>query len=144
MVPTGKIGDVFVSELSRLFGTCGESIALVSVALLAAMTMLSLLLQRLFAHSKTKDHIQCLENCLLLWRDGNISQLLTEGRYIRQQVRYSKGMRRDGNDKLVRHFLRLMGQDKLKSALRLVLKSERMVLDVNSPAGDGDTQTICE
>ena len=29
-----------------------------------------------------QNDIQWLENCLLLWRNGNISQLLTEGKYI--------------------------------------------------------------
>ena len=82
MVPTGKIGDAFASKLSCLFGAYEESITLESVALNTAMTLLALLLQCLFAHSKTKEHIQCLENCLLLWRDGNISQLLSEGKYI--------------------------------------------------------------
>ena len=70
-----------MSKLSCLFEAYEESITLESVAHNTAMTLLALLLQRLFAHSKTKDHIQCLEY-LLLWRDGNISQLLSEDKYI--------------------------------------------------------------
>ena len=65
MFPTGKIGDTFVSILSCLFGAYEESITLESVAHNTAMTLPALLLQRLFAHSNTKDHIQCLEICLL-------------------------------------------------------------------------------
>ena len=82
MVPTGRIGDAFVSKLSCFFGAYEEFITLDSVALNTAMTVPALLLQRLFAHSKTKDCIQCLKNCLHLWRDGNISQLLSEDKYI--------------------------------------------------------------
>ena len=35
-----------------------------------------------------------------------------------------------------------MRKVKVKSALRLLLKSEGMFLDVSSPAGDGDTQAV--
>ena len=71
-----------MSKLSCLFEAYEESITLEFVAHNTAMTLLALLLQRLFAHSKTKDCIQCLEICLLLWRDGNISQLLSEDKNI--------------------------------------------------------------
>ena len=37
---------------------------------------------------------------------------------------------------------RLIRQVKVKSGLRLLLKSEGTVLDVSSPAGDGDTQAV--
>ena len=78
MVPTGRIGDALVSKLSCFFGAYEEFITLEFVALNTAMALPALLLQRLFANSKTK----CLKNCLLLWRDGNISQLLSEDKYI--------------------------------------------------------------
>lgn len=51
-------------------------------------------------------------------------------------------MLRDENIKLVRHFSRLMRRGKVKSALRLLLKREGMVVAVSSPAGDGDAQAV--
>ena len=56
MVPAWKAGYSFVSELSRLYKAYGESSTMEPIALMAAMTMPALLLQKPFARSKMKDH----------------------------------------------------------------------------------------
>ena len=55
-VPTGKVGNLFVPELARLFQAYADSSAMKSVALYAAMVMPSLLLQKPYPKSKSKDH----------------------------------------------------------------------------------------
>ena len=75
LVPTGKVEDSFMSELSHFYRTYGESTMMEFIALMAAMTMPALLLQKPFARSKMKDHIWCLEKRMDLWREGKYLSL---------------------------------------------------------------------
>ena len=85
-VPSGNIGNSFVSELARLYNAFATGSALESVAMEAAMTMPILLLQKPHRTSKMKDHIACLERRLESWKDGDIAYLLEEGRTIQQRL----------------------------------------------------------
>ena len=129
MVPSGKVGDSFVREMARMFAAYGESTALEPISLLAAMTMPALLLQRPHQKSKVKDHIRALEKRLELWKKGNLSELLIEGRCIQQRLKFKKRGKDDGEE-LARSFSKLMRCGKVKSALRLLSKQEGSVLDV--------------
>ena len=71
MVPFGKVGSAFVSELTNLFNSYGNASAQECIALKAAMVMPALLLQRPHVNSKSRDHLACLERRLPLWKDGN-------------------------------------------------------------------------
>ena len=73
-VPHGNCGEHFVLELASLFRTAGEGSSLESVAMKAAFTLCSLVLQKPSRNSKSKDHISCLEKRLKLWKDGDLSQ----------------------------------------------------------------------
>ena len=57
---------VFVSELARLFCAAGEKSALEGIAIKAALTLCSLVLQKPTRNSKEKHHVKCLERCLQL------------------------------------------------------------------------------
>ena len=85
-VPSGKAGKSFVRELVRLFKAYNEGSTLESIALTAAMTMPSLLLQKLHRASKAKEHALCLERRLKLWTEGELDRLLQEGRTIQQRL----------------------------------------------------------
>ena len=85
-VPSGNIGNSFVSELARLYNAFATGSALESVVMEAAMTMPILLLQKPHRTSKMKDHIACLERRLESWKDGDIVYLLEEGRTIQQRL----------------------------------------------------------
>ena len=54
-------------------------------------------LQKPHKKSKAKDHEECLANCLRLWKEGEIDQLLLEGRMI--QHRLTSGRRADPPNK---------------------------------------------
>ena len=66
----------------RMFRAYADGSALERMAMKAAMTMPAMLLQQSHHRSKAKDHTLCLERRLHLWSDGNLDELLDEGRTI--------------------------------------------------------------
>ena len=131
-VPYGKAGKSFVSELARLFKAFATSSALESVALKAATLMPILLLQKPARKSKAKDHITRLERRLDTWREGDLNELLREGRTIQQRI--SKTSPSFNNEQISRSFANLMFQGKTKAALRLLSEqSKGGVLHVDDP-----------
>ena len=85
------------------------------------MTMPALLLQKPHSKSKTHDHISCLSRHLELWEKGNITELLKEGKLIQSHLRSSFGGHpSDGNEKLACTFSKLMMEERIRVALRLL------------------------
>ena len=74
-IPYGTAGKSFTLELARMYKALAELSALESIALKAATIMPILLLQKPSKRSKTKDHIRCLQRCLISWKDGNLNEL---------------------------------------------------------------------
>ena len=118
-VPSGRAGKAFVSELARLFRDYAEETMLEGIALKAAMTMPALLLQKPHQHSKSKDHLACLERRMTAWSDGDLASLLHEGRTIQRQL-----LKAHGNTKSKRQtaqsFAKLMMEGRVRAALRLL------------------------
>ena len=113
------MGKLFVRELARLFLAYAEGTTLESIALTAAMTMPSLLLQKPHRSSKVKEHIRCLECRLKLWTEGDLDGLLREGRTIQRRLpNFSRNPKSD--QQLARSFAKLMMEGKVKAALRLI------------------------
>ena len=130
--PYGKAGRSFVSELARLFKAFATSSALESVALRAATLMPILLLQKPARKSKVKDHITCLERRLKTWQEGELNELLREGRTIQQRI--SNASPAFNNDKISRSFAKMMFQGKTKAALRLLSEQNKGgVLHLDDP-----------
>ena len=122
-VPTGKAGNQFVRELSRLFRGYAEGSALESISLYAVMLMPALLLQKPHSKSKSKEHVTHLERRLALWTNGEFDELLAEGRTIQQNLRHQipEGDRtRRAKDNMGRIFSTLMMTGKVKAAIRLL------------------------
>ena len=128
LVPSGKVGERFVDELSKMFRAYGESTAMEPAAITAAMTMPALLLQKPHPKSKVKDHVKCLERRLDDWKAGNISALLLEGRTIQQRIK--RGNKCDHDDAIAKGFSKFMKQGKIRSALRLLSRNEGTLLDM--------------
>jgi len=53
-----------------------------SVALKAAFTLCSLVLQKPSHNFNSRDHISCLEKRMKLWHDGDLNALVLKGRAI--------------------------------------------------------------
>ena len=128
-VPSGNAGKSFVAELSRLFRAYGETNPMESIALTAAMVLPALLLQRPHPKAKTKDNISCLEKRLVLWKEGNIPELLREGKIIQQRL----PARRHSPKKksLAKKFSKLMKVGKVKAAMRILASSDTSILSIH-------------
>ena len=119
LTPSGKAGESFVSELARLFRAYGESSALESVALTAAMIMPALLLQKPYASSKTRDHVACLQRRLISWQEGDIDSLVREGCTIQRRIRQTSS-HIDEAQRTARILTRLMFRGKVKAAMQIL------------------------
>ena len=117
-IPQGNAGKSFTAELSRLFYAFATCSALEPIALKAATILPLLLLQKTHRSSKTKDHINSLVKRLELWKLGDLTNLLREGRAI--QDRLPNIHHRQNEQQLSRSFANLMFQGKTQAALRLL------------------------
>ena len=121
-VPHCSAGHSFIKELSSLYRAYGDSTSLETVALEAAMVLPPLLLQRPHRRSTSHGHKRCLEHRLQLWKDGDLLQLLQEGRTVQQRLQSSRAHSSQDTAKV---FARLMFQGKVKAALRLLSSNSR-------------------
>ena len=110
-------------ELTKLFCTVGEGSALECIALKAVFVACILLLQKPSQSSKAKDHAIILDRRLPSWQDGNITELVTEGRTIQQHLPQRPLQHPDSQ--LARSFSNLMFEEKTKAALKLVTSHKR-------------------
>ena len=123
-IPYGSAGKAFTQELGWLFKAFAESSALESISALKAATIMPVLfLQKPSKSSNAKDHTKCLQRCLTTWRDGNLPELMCEGRTIQQRIPKNTGHIKE--DTLSRQFANNMSQGKTKAALRLPAEENR-------------------
>ena len=143
LVPSGKVGEAFVAELSRLYRLYGESTSLEPVALTAAMTIPALLLQKPHGKSRVKEHIRALDRRLELWKNGHLNNLLAEGKCIQQRLKPTE-QRKSVDNKQIKLFSKFMREGKVKSALRILSRMEGSVLDINSHlnSDSNNSQTV--
>jgi len=119
IVPFGKVGKEFVQELSRLFRSYGEKTSLECIAFKAAMLFCGLLLQKPHRTSSSKDFINCLQRRLPLWKQGNIDELLCEGRTIQHRL-LTTVPNVDRSERLTRSFVSHMLRGNVRAALALL------------------------
>ncbi len=145
-VPSGKTGNLFVKELSRLLAAYVDDSALSSVALFAAMVFPALVLQKPSKKSKSKEHTRLLERRMSLWREGRLSELLHEGRTIQCRLRSSQ-LNNSNEYYVKKHFSKLMWEGKVKAALQLLSDKPAkglLSLDQTVPGSDGSVVTVLE
>ena len=127
-LPTGKAGMDFISELTTLCTHFNNGTVFEPIALTLMMLIFPLLLQKPDARSKTADHIRYLEKRLVMWKSGNLSDLLNEGRAI--QKRLCSNKKHNPPSKQDR-FIKLMEEGRVSAALRCVGSQESNLLQVN-------------
>ena len=138
MVPSGNVGKQFVRELTALFTAYANSSAMESAAMTAIMVACALLLQKPYAASKTRDHVNALERRIIAWKDGDIDGLMREGRTI--QTHLQTGRRNAHADQNARVFAKLMFEGKTHSALRYLSENPTNgVLDIDDYVDEGRT-----
>ena len=120
-LPLGSTGTKFVAELACLFDSFASASALETVALRAATVMPILLLQKPSVASKSKDHSECLKRRLALWKEGDLKELVREGRTIQHHLLYNrKPSTLNAEQQLSRTFTRLMLEGKTHAAIQLL------------------------
>ncbi len=82
LVPSGKAGKQFVSEITSGVNMFVSQSSMEEVAMMILMIMPALLLQKPEKKSKTRDHIKYPEKRLAWWKDGDLDQLVREGKAI--------------------------------------------------------------
>ena len=92
------------------------------LALKATIVLLAVGLQKPSQKSKAKDHQECLEKRLKLWKNGEIECLLREGRMI--QRRLQKSRRNSDPPNKARIFAKLVMEGQINSALRFLNEAE--------------------
>ena len=129
-VPSGKVGEAFVHEMSRFFNTFSTASALESMALTAALLLRMLVLQRPSRKLKSKEIIFHIERRLLLWQAGSFRDLISEGESI--QARLPPVTKCQDKKHLARLFGDYMMDGKVKSALNVLThKSKGSVLSLD-------------
>ena len=113
-IPSGSYGKAFVLELSRLYQAYADCSSLESIALKACSVLVALTLQKSNRTSKSKDHVAHLNRRFALWKEGNFSTLLDEGRSIQRHLRFRGAPDKDGAAQI---FNNSMLQGKVHSAL---------------------------
>ena len=125
-----------MNELSRLYLAYGSASALESVALKATIVLPILLLQKP-SKTSTKGHIACLEKRLSLWSNGELMELVKEGRALQQRLPPR------GAPKLARSFSNLMFAGKCKAALDLLSNADKGgLLHLNDPVNPDDPSSL--
>ena len=105
------------------------------------MVVPHLLLQKSHRTSKAKDHVAQLERRLKTWANGDLDELLHEGRTIQRQLSSGPNKSPSHDGKVAQRFSKLMTEGKVKAALRLITDQERGgLLPLDSVASsDGTT-----
>ena len=83
-LPSGNSGKAFVSETSRLLEIYNSNSAGATSSLFAFSLLPVLLLQKPSKNSKSRDHVNCLQQRLVKWNDGDVDGLLKESDEIQR------------------------------------------------------------
>ena len=141
-VPFGKAGREFVGELSKLYHAFASASALESIALKAATVFPILLLQKPRRASKAKEHAACLERRLRSWNEGNLNDLIQEGRAIQRRIPKLSSSKQTAN--IARSFADLMFAGKCKAALSNSGEGGILHLDDHTDQSIPDSPTVRE
>ena len=115
-----------MSETARLIRAYAEASALEAIALKAVMIMPHPLLQKSHRTSKTKDHVAQLYRRLKTWAEGDIYQLLHEGRTIQKQLPCGSMKNPKAEEQIAQTFAKLISEGRVKVALRLITNKEKV------------------
>ena len=125
-LPKGKNGKSYVAEVTKWLNewvnkTCGRNSAFFAIAV-----MPHLLLQKTSQKVKSKTNKDTLARRMVLWKEGNIADLIREGSALQKRLVVSSNRNVASTSDKAKQFRNLMVAGNVNSALRL--------LD-NSPGG---------
>ncbi len=111
---TAQYGKAGKSELARMYKAFASGSAMESIALKALPI---LILQKPSAKSKVKEHYICIERRLRAWLNGDLQDLIREGKVIQRRIpkpNQDSGIARSFSTMFegsTRAAIRLLGQD---------------------------------
>lgn len=114
LVPYGKIGKKFVDHLTMHLMDWNNGSENKHIALKAAFVLVAVCLQKPSPKSMTKDHKECLTRRVALWTNGDIDQLIREGRMIQQRIGRSRKIEPPNKAKI---FAKLVMEGRINYAL---------------------------
>ena len=91
LVPYGKTGRDFIDQITMHINDWNSGLENQHVSLKAVFVLLAVGLQKPNQKSKAKDHQDALSKRLALWKEGEISKLIREGRIIQSRIGKFKG-----------------------------------------------------
>jgi len=117
-LPSGSAGKEFIREITRLVKAWNSNSILVDIAWKCIMVMPALLLQKPSKLSKSKDHTEALKRRLVLWKKGNLHELLRESETIQSRLKSSTPS--NSIEAVSKKFANLMKKGKLNAAIKLL------------------------
>ena len=114
LVPYGNTGKEFIDQLTMHIMDWNNGSENQHIALKAAFVLVAVCLQKQSQKSKTKDHKECLTRRVALWKNGDIDQLIREGRMIQQRIGRSRKIEPPNKAKI---FAKLVMEGKINAAL---------------------------
>ena len=138
MLSTGKAGEAFICELAKCLSYMVKAPPLERIALKCAMILPSLILQKPHSRSRSADHVKAVHRRMQRWKNGEILDLLHEGRTIQQRLPERS---QKSDEKFVKVFTSLMFRGKVRAAIRLLNKQANSagILSLNDLVEERDT-----
>lgn len=121
VLPRGKVGKDFLSELTRLIKLFSCDTVWKPIALKLVHIFIPIMLQRTSVKSKASENAKYLRERLIKWEKGEISQLVSQCSEIQRRMKKSFKKSKDENRKA---FCRLMFEGKVTKALRFINNDE--------------------
>ena len=117
LVPYGKTGKEFIDQVTSHINDWNSNSDQQHISLKEAFVLLAIALQKPSPKSKTKDHQNFLSKRLALWKEGEISKLLREGRMLQGRIGKLKAFDQPEKSKI---FAKLVLEGQINSALRFL------------------------
>ena len=119
-VPSGRAGKDFVMELVSWLRHFNNNTDMNSIALKAFMVLPTLILQKPSPTSKAKDHSAAIERRLKLWKQGELTMLMKEIKFI--QNKFNSSRKEKSMQDISKVFARLVMKGNLSAAIKLLDK----------------------
>ena len=116
-LPRGKCGEAFIKELTKILNLFVNKTVWARCSLLVAHVFIPLVLQKPSAKSKPRDNSKFLAARLKKWNEGELLDILKEGKEIQKRMRKSMDRKAESKD---RAFMRNMLLGKIGPAAKFI------------------------